>query len=99
MVLALLMLSDGTSEVSMVPGSWASITWARKLFDSRVLAKMARKRRYWPPMLFDRLAHSGFSGSAGGLSGCGAMWQKPQLMPTRKGDRKSTRLNSNHVSE
>ena len=45
----------------------------------------SRIRKNWLPTLFDRFSHSGKLGSAGGLSGCGAMWQYPQLMPTRNG--------------
>ena len=45
----------------------------------------ARMRMNWLPTLFDRSAQVGFSLSAGGWSGCGAMWQNPQLIPTRNG--------------
>src|SRR5712692_1196714 len=83
MALGLLMLSDATREVSMVPGGWLSRTWYTKLSGFSRPPNTARVRKYWLPMLDDRFSHSGWAGSFGGLSGCGAAWQKAQLMPTR----------------
>ena len=39
--------------------------------------------QYWLPISADMLPNSGRSVSAGGRSGCGPMWQKPQVIPTR----------------
>ena len=85
MVLELLMWSVLTSEVSMVPGCWLARNWYRKLLGVFRLTKVATGSQYWSPMVLDRFAHAGFSGSSGGLSGCGAIWQKPHDMLTRNG--------------
>ena len=91
MVFALLMWSVLTSDVSIVPGCWLATNCQRKLSDLLRFEKAFGGAQYWSPIVLDRLAHRGVSGSAGGLSGCGPTWQNPQVMLTRNG---RTRLGS-----
>src|SRR4029078_876360 len=91
MVLALLIWSVDTSEVSMVPGCWLLRNWKRALFSCVRLALALTARQNWLPMVLETFDHSGRSGSFGGLSGWNEMWQKPHDRLTRKG---RTRLGS-----
>src|SRR5262249_53989142 len=82
-VLALLMWSVLTSEVSMVPGCWLATNCHRKLRDRLRLLKIRGGDQYWSPIVLDRFDHSGASGSFGGFRGCGPTWQKPHDMLMR----------------
>jgi hypothetical protein len=72
-----------TREVSRAPGREVWKSWKGKLLSSASQVKMRSIQKYWAPTFEDRSAHSGFSGSAGGWTGLGPTWQKPQVMPTR----------------
>ena len=54
--------------------------------------KIRSTQKYCAPTLELRFSHFGFSGSAGGLTGFGPTWQKPQDMPTRYGRTRSCRV-------
>ena len=83
MVRGLLMLSVDTNEVSSAPGFEVWKSCQAKLLSSWFQKKIRSIQKYWAPGLLFRLANCGFSWSAGGLSGSGPTWQKPQVMPTR----------------
>src|SRR5690606_11340131 len=84
-VRGLLMLSEATKEVSRAPGVEEFRICQMKLVSSGWATKIRPIQKYWPPIVADMFAHWGSFGSAGGLSGCGPTWQKPQLMPSRYG--------------
>ncbi len=79
------MLSVETNEVSSEPGSEVWNSWKMKLAWTffGFHTKMRSTQKYCAPGLEFRLAHLGFSGSAGGFTGFGPTWQNPHDMPTR----------------
>jgi hypothetical protein len=81
----LMMLSDGTKEVSTVPGRSASRKCQTKLSGVTLAPKTRPNQKYCAPMVADSSSILGFSGSAGARSGCGATWQKAHAIPTRYG--------------
>src|SRR5918995_7021585 len=84
-VRGLLTLSEATNDVSSAPGGEELRICQMKLVSSGWAMKIRPIQKYWPPMVADRLSHSGALGSWGGLSGCALTWQKPQLMLSRYG--------------
>ena len=85
MVRGLLMLSVETNDVSSEPGSEVWNSWKTKLACTSLgfQKKTRSTQKYCAPGLELRFAHFGFSGSAGGFTGFGPIWQKPHVMPTR----------------
>src|SRR3546814_20176010 len=81
----LLTWSLGIAEVSLVPGRACANTWYSSEAGGMPEASSSEMRRYWLPIAPLMLAHSGLTGSSGGLSGSKAMWQEPQLVPIRNG--------------
>ncbi len=96
MVRGLLMPSVEMSDVSMLPGRKVRASWYMKFFCPSGLPEFTMNRRsthmYCAPTDELRLAHCGAAGSAGGCTGLGPMWQKPQDMPTRYGRTRSLSL-------
>ena len=77
------MLSLDTSEVSNEPGRAVCRNWKKKVDWSAFHAKMRSTQKYCAPTVELRFSHCGASGFAGGFSGFGPTWQKPQDTPTR----------------
>ena len=69
MAFALFRLSEGMSEVSVVPGGWLSRRCQTKLSFASRLPKTARIRRYCAPILPERFSQRGSATLVGGFSG------------------------------